>query len=107
MQTTSQVNLVSRTLSVQGNTNLRVTGTLADPVILGRVNINSGDLIAFGNRYVLQPGTLDFINPVETEPVVNLSATTSINQYNISVRLQGPLERLHTTYSSDPVASAR
>jgi translocation and assembly module TamB len=71
-------------------------------VILGRININGGDVIAFGNRYVLQPGTLDFINPVQTEPVVNLAATTSINQYNISLRLQGPLERLRTTYSSDP-----
>jgi translocation and assembly module TamB len=71
-------------------------------VILGRINITGGDVIAFGNRYVMQPGTLDFINPVQTEPVVNLAATTSINQYNISLRLQGPLERLRTTYSSDP-----
>jgi translocation and assembly module TamB len=102
VQTTAQVNLVSRTLSIQGDANLRATGTLADPVILGRVNINSGDVIAFGNRYILQPGTLDFINPVETEPVVNLAATTSINQYNLSLRFEGPLERLRTTYSSDP-----
>jgi translocation and assembly module TamB len=102
VQTTSQVNLASRTLSIKGDANLRATGTLADPVILGRININGGDVIAFGNRYVMQPGTLDFINPVQTEPVVNLAATTSINQYNISLRLQGPLERLRTTYSSDP-----
>ena len=102
MQTTSQVNLVSRTLSVQGNANLRATGTLADPVILGRINITGGDVIAYGNRYLLQPGTMDFINPVQTEPVVNLAATTSISQYSINLRLQGPLERLRTTYSSDP-----
>jgi translocation and assembly module TamB len=102
VQTTSQVNLVSRALSIQGDANLCATGTLAEPVLLGRVNINGGDVIAFGNRYILQPGTLDFINPVETEPVVNLAATTSINQYNINLRLQGPLERLRTTYSSDP-----
>jgi translocation and assembly module TamB len=102
IQTTSPVNLVSRTLSIRADANLRATGTLADPVILGRVNISGGDVIAFGNRYVLQPGTLDFINPVQTEPVVNLAATTTINQYNISLRLQGPMERLRTTYSSDP-----
>ncbi len=102
IQTTSPVNLVSRTLSIRADANLRATGTLAEPVILGRVNISGGDVIAFGNRYVLQPGTLDFINPVQTEPVVNLAATTSINQYNISLRLQGPMERLRTTYSSDP-----
>ena len=102
MQTTSQVNVVSRTLSVQGDANLRAAGTLADPVLLGRVNISGGDAILFGNRYILQPSTLDFINPVETEPVVNLAATTSISQYSINLRLQGPLERLRTTYSSNP-----
>ena len=39
---------------------------------------------------------------MQTEPVVNLAATTTVNQYNISLRLQGPLERLRTSYSSDP-----
>jgi len=103
VRTTSEINVVSRTFSVQGDAaNLRVTGTLIDPVILGRINLDSGDVIAFGNRYVLQPGTLDFINPVQTEPVVNLAATTTVNQYNITLRLQGPLERLRTSYSSDP-----
>ena len=102
VRTTSEINIVSRTFSAQGDVNLRVTGTLTDPVILGRINIDSGDVIAFGNRYVLQPGTLDFINPVQTEPVVNLAATTTVNQYNINLRLQGPLERLRTSYSSDP-----
>jgi translocation and assembly module TamB len=102
IQTTSPVKLVSRTLSIQGSANLRATGNLADPVILGRVNITGGDVIAYGNRYILQPGTMDFINPVQTEPVVNLAATTSISQYSINLRMQGPLERLRTTYSSDP-----
>ena len=56
----------------------------------------------FGNRYVLQPGTVDFINPVRTEPILNLAAATTISEYNISLRLQGPLDRLQTSYSSNP-----
>ncbi|MBV8207396.1 MAG: translocation/assembly module TamB domain-containing protein [Acidobacteria bacterium] len=102
VQSTNDVNLVSRTLSVNGAANLRVTGSGADPVILGRVNINSGDLIFQGNRYVLNGGTVDFINPVETDPVVNLNVSTTIKSYNIQLRLWGPAEKLHTNYASDP-----
>src|SRR5262249_6603308 len=49
---TNGINLVSRTLSLDGTANLHVQGTVADPVILGRVNLNGGDLIFQGNRYV-------------------------------------------------------
>jgi translocation and assembly module TamB len=99
---TSGINLVSRTLSLQGTANLRVTGTAAQPVILGRVNLNSGDLVFNKNRYVLQGGTLDFVNPSETQPVINLSASTTVQQYDIHVHLWGPADQLHTNFSSDP-----
>ena len=96
------INLVSRELSVAGNTNLRVTGTGANPVILGRVNLTGGDLIFMGNRYVLQGGTLDFVNPSMTQPVVNVGVSTTIQQYNIQMRFWGPADHLHTNYASDP-----
>ncbi len=102
VQSTSQLNLVSKGLSLQGSANLRVVGTADNPVILGRTTISSGDLIFNGNRYVLQDGSIEFVNPVETEPVVNLSVTTTINEYNINLRLHGPVDQLQTTYTSDP-----
>jgi translocation and assembly module TamB len=102
LQSTNEVNLVSRTLSVNGSANLRITGTAADPVVLGRVNINDGDVIFQGNRYVVNGGTIDFINPNETQPVVNLNLSTTIKNYDIQMRLWGPADRLHTNYSSDP-----
>lgn len=102
LQSTSGINTVSRTLSLQAAANLRVVGTAAQPVVLGRVNINGGDLIFMGNRYVLQGGTLDFVNTTQTEPVVNVSVNTTIQQYNIQMHFWGPAEHLHTNYSSDP-----
>jgi translocation and assembly module TamB len=102
LQTTSEVNLSGRTLSLRGGANLQVQGTLAEPVILGRVNITGGDVIFLSNRYEMTGGTVEFANPTRTEPVLNLGATTAINEYNISVRLEGPLDRLRTTYSADP-----
>jgi translocation and assembly module TamB len=99
---TSGVSLVGRTLSLQAAANLRVMGTAAQPVILGRMNIDGGDLIFYGNRYVLQDGTVDFVNASQTQPVLNLSATTDIQQYNVQIHLWGPVDHLHTNYSSDP-----
>ena len=102
LQTGSGLNLVSRTLSLQGGANLRIQGTAADPVVLGRADITGGDVIFLANRYVIQGGSIAFVNPTHTEPVVNIAATTTINQYNINLRLEGPSDRLRTTYSSDP-----
>ncbi len=102
VRSTQGVNLVSRTLSVSGAANLRLTGTAADPVVLGRASLNGGDLVFQGNRYVLAGGVVDFVNPSRTEPNVNLSLTTTIEQYKIGMRIEGTLDRLRTTYSSDP-----
>ena len=102
VQSSSTLDIVSGSLTARGTVNLRLVGTAADPVILGRAIVNSGDLLMFGNRYVLQSGTLDFINPVRTEPILNVVATTTVREYAINLRLQGPLDRLQINYSSDP-----
>ena len=96
------VNLVSRALSLQANANLQVQGSLAQPVVLGRINLNGGDLIFMGNRYILQGGTVDFVNPAETQPVVNLAVNTNVQQYNIQMQFQGTADHMRTNYSSDP-----
>jgi translocation and assembly module TamB len=102
LQSTSNINLVSRTISIQGAANLNVRGTAARPVILGRVNLSGGDLIFGGNRYVMQGGTIEFVDPSRTNPVVNVSANTTIQQYNIAMQFRGPVDHLHISYSSDP-----
>ena len=98
----NSVNLVSRTLQVSGNANLQLRGTAAQPVILGRVDLRNGDIIFNGNRFVLNGGTIEFVNPSETQPVVNLTLNTTIQEYNISMRFNGPVNALHTNFSSTP-----
>jgi translocation and assembly module TamB len=98
----NNVDLVSRTLSLDGTANLQVRGTAAQPVILGRINLNDGDLIFNGNRFTLAGGTVEFVNPAETQPVVNLALNTTIQQYNIHLRFNGPVDQLRNNYASDP-----
>jgi translocation and assembly module TamB len=102
VHSSNDVDLVSRALSLNGSANLQVQGTAANPVILGRVNLAGGDMLLNGDRFVLDGGTIQFINPSETEPVVNLSVATTIQQYNITLRFEGTADQLRTQYSSDP-----
>jgi len=76
--------------------------TAAQPVVLGRVNLSGGDIILNGNRFVLNGGTVQFVNPSETEPVVNVALSTTIQEYKIDLRFDGPVEQMRTEYSSNP-----
>jgi translocation and assembly module TamB len=51
---------------------------------------------------VLSGGTVQFVNPAETEPVLNLSLNTTIQEYKIDLRFNGPVDQMRTEYSSDP-----
>ena len=106
VRSSSELNAVSPTVSIQGSANLRVIGTANDPVIVGRANLSGGDVIFMGNRYLIQGGTIAFVNTNEIEPVVNLQASTTIKQYNINMRFRGTMDRIHTTYTSDPALSS-
>jgi translocation and assembly module TamB len=96
------LNAASSQISIGGSAALQVRGTAADPVIIGRATLNSGELFYRNVRYELQNGVITFDNPNETHPVMNVSVTTTIEQYNLTLNLRGPLDKLTTSYVSDP-----
>ncbi|HEV2382040.1 MAG TPA: translocation/assembly module TamB domain-containing protein [Terriglobia bacterium] len=100
-----ELQLASSQLSVQGSANLRVQGTAANPVIVGRTDLTGGELFFQGNRYQIQSGTIQFVNPMQTQAVVNLVVATTVSQFNITLNFVGPIDRLQTTYTSDPPLS--
>jgi translocation and assembly module TamB len=102
VRSTNNVNLVSRTLSVGGSANVQLRGTAANPVVLGRVNLSGGDIILNGDQFSLTGGTIQFVNPSQTEPVVDLSLNTKIQDYTIDLHFNGPVDQMRTDYNSDP-----
>ena len=99
---TNDVNLSSSKLSLQGAMKLRIRGTAAQPAVTGRVNIAGGDLMFRGNRYILEPSTVDFVDPYRIEPRLNLSVSTKVQDYDIHMLLRGTLDTIRTTYTSEP-----
>src|SRR5579859_3483145 len=87
---------------LQADANLRVRGTWEHPILLGHIHILSGDLSFAGNRYRVSRGDLNFANPFRLDPVLNVEATTTIEQYEITLNFNGPASKLTLAYRSDP-----
>ena len=102
VQSKDNLSANSSQISIEGDANLQVLGTAANPVIIGRTNLTSGELFYRNLRYQLQRGMITFDNPTETEPKMDVSATTTVEQYNLTITLRGTLDKLETTYTSDP-----
>ncbi|HUI83126.1 MAG TPA: translocation/assembly module TamB domain-containing protein, partial [Candidatus Binatia bacterium] len=90
---------------LSGDVDLRLRGTAARPVLLGRINVAEGDIRLSGTKYHIDRGDITFLNPVHIEPVLDVEATTRVRDYDITIGLHGTLERLNTTYRSDPPLS--
>jgi translocation and assembly module TamB len=105
VQTSRDLNLASSEVSLQGQANLRVVGTAADPVIVGRTEFTAGDVFLMNKRYQIERGIIEFSNSHRTEPVLNILLTTTIKQYNLSLTFLGPLDKMQTSYVSDPPLS--
>ena len=86
----------------EGDANLRVRGTWEHPILLGHVHVLSGDLNFRGNRYRVSRGDINFANPFQLNPDVNVEATTTIQQYEITLDFTGPANKLALSYRSDP-----
>jgi len=87
---------------LQADADLRVRGTWEHPILLGHIHILSGNLNFAGNRYRVTRGDLNFSNPFRLDPVLNVEATTTIQQYEITLNFNGPASKLTLAYRSDP-----
>ena len=81
---------------------IRVHGAWEHPILLGHIHVLSGDLLFHGNRYRVARGDINFANPFRLDPVVNVEASTTIQQYEITLNFNGPASKLTLAYRSDP-----
>jgi translocation and assembly module TamB len=87
---------------LEADANLRIRGSWEHPILLGHIHVLSGDLMFHGSRYQVARGDLNFANPFQLNPEVNFEATTTIQQYEITLNFSGPANKLSLSYRSDP-----
>jgi translocation and assembly module TamB len=97
-----QLNFQNAFAKLAGDVDVNLRGTLASPSLLGRVDITQGSAMIAGTRYDLERGEITFTNPLRIEPTIDLSATARVEDYDITLGLNGPPQKLAVTYRSDP-----
>jgi translocation and assembly module TamB len=87
---------------VEVDGNVRLRGTWDRPVLLGNIHLLSGEMPFRGNTFELTRGDINFSNPFRLDPVLNVEATSTINQYQVTIEFSGPASHLSLNYRSDP-----
>src|SRR3984957_311389 len=100
--TTPELQMQTAVVRLSGAAELHLRGTAAKPVVLGRVDVTEGEVYFSGTKYRLERGEVTFSNPVTTMPVLDLQASTHVRDYDITVNLNGGLDKLNLTYHSEP-----
>jgi len=87
---------------LEAESSLRVRGTADHPILLGHIHVLSGDLYFRDNHYKVTRGDLNFANPFRLDPTINFEATTTIQQYEITLNFSGQASKMSLSYRSDP-----
>jgi outer membrane protein assembly complex protein YaeT len=102
---------------VTGTAEVDLTGTLANPVVLGLVTLNEGGTLRFQNiDYSVVRGSINFQNPFRIDPYFDVTVEGRISggfseiesdagPVTVTVNLTGTIDRFTPTVTSDPPAS--
>ncbi|HEU4521767.1 MAG TPA: translocation/assembly module TamB domain-containing protein, partial [Thermoanaerobaculia bacterium] len=100
---------------VTGSADLDVTGTLANPVILGTVDLDEGGTVTFQSiDYRVVRGTINFQNPFRIDPYFDVTLEGRVSgtiselesgPIDLTVNITGTLDRITPSITSDPPTS--
>jgi len=101
---------------VTGSAELDVTGTLANPSVIGSVTLNEGGRVRLQNvDYTVTRGTINFQNPFRIDPYFDVTIEGRVSgggfdelesgPIDVTVNLVGTLDRFTPSITSDPPAS--
>ncbi|MGH9512292.1 MAG: translocation/assembly module TamB domain-containing protein [Terriglobales bacterium] len=100
--TVPELQMQTAVIRLSGDADLHLRGTAAKSVLLGRADVLEGQAYFNGTKYRLERGDVTFTNPVTTVPVVDLQASTRVRDYDLTLNLNGPADKLNLTYRSEP-----
>ena len=92
----------SLTRDVEAEVDLRLRGTGIQPVLLGTVSVNQGEVQFLGTRYTINRADIRFLNPVKIEPTLDMDLETKARGVTVNMTFSGTLTHLNVNYSSDP-----
>ena len=82
--------------------NLTATGAFAEPVLLGDIDLVSGDFYFQDRSFRVLHGRLSFTDPVNTEPYLDFRGETYVKDFRVTLSMSGPVSRLKPEFTSSP-----
>jgi hypothetical protein len=105
----SSLRIENNVARLVASADLRLQGTYDRPLLFGRGEIERGDVIFEGNRYVVTRGTVGFANPARIEPYFDFEAETRVRvpgqTYRVTIGFTGTASRMSWSLNSDPPLS--
>ena len=87
----SSLRMENNIAKMVASADLKLQGTYDRPQLFGHVEIDRGDIVLEGNRYIVTRGGIDFFNAARIEPVFDIEAETRVRvpdqTYNITLGL--------------------
>jgi translocation and assembly module TamB len=75
-------------------------------VLLGDINVSSGQIEFFGNKYTINRGVINFYNAAKIEPIIDMDLETQVRGITVDITFSGQLDKLNFSYRSDPPLEA-
>jgi autotransporter translocation and assembly factor TamB len=104
---------VPATLRIENNlarlvvsADMQLRGTAERPLLFGRAEVDRGEILFEGRRYLVTRGALEFNNPAQIEPFFDVEAETRVRvpgqTYRVIINFTGTTQSLVPQFSSDP-----
>jgi translocation and assembly module TamB len=105
LQLILEKNIVIKNSLLDGNVNgqLQIKGYPSDPILIGKINIDKKTKLIFKDKiFIVQNGLIDFNDPTQINPNLYISASSRIDNYDISLLTQGSAKNLAIRLTSIP-----
>ncbi len=88
---------------IEAATHLSLEGTLDKPELSGRISALEGGTYRFrGITYRIVGGSVDFVDVAKIDPVVDIEASTRVQEYEVTLRITGRFSKPVYELTSDP-----
>lgn len=91
--------------TVNLNSDMVLKGSIPEPSLIGWINAKDGWIYFRGNKFEISKLFIQFNDPTSIKPYLNISARTSISQYNINLNINGYIDQFNLILSSNPPLS--
>jgi autotransporter translocation and assembly factor TamB len=110
INTPAPVTFIERSnATIDGRANLRITGTIDRPELLGDVSIERAEINIGGNRYTVRHGSIEFLNRTRIDPVFDVELETRPRSgsqvFTVTLRINGTFGKFAMSAESDPYLS--